>query len=91
MPEGQRRSWLDQWLQNDLSQRFEGRVLGIDTKVASAWGQLTAQRQSMGRPIGVMDAWIAATATVWELALVTRNVDDFVGVRLETVNPWEER
>jgi predicted nucleic acid-binding protein len=91
MPAGQRRTWLDQWLQNDLLQRFEGRVLGIDAEVASTWGRVMAQRQAIGRPIGVMDAWIAATAVVRQLALVTRNVDDFVGVPLETVNPWEGR
>ena len=35
------------------------------------------------------DAFIAATALVHSLTVVTRNVADFTGAGAEIVNPWE--
>ena len=61
---GRRRSRLDDWLRNDLPARFTDRLLGIDAATADTWGQLIARRERDGRPMGVMDGWIAATAVV---------------------------
>ncbi len=91
MPPGGRRARLDAWLRDELPLRFEERVLPIDASVADAWGRLTAKREAAGRPIGTMDAWIAATAEVRRLTLVTRNAADFAGSVKSIVNPWAER
>lgn len=41
--------------------------------------------------IKLPDAIIAATALVYELTLVTRNVEDFKNITgLPTINPWEK-
>ena len=78
MAAGQRRRRLEEWLREELPLRFEGRVLPIDAAIANTWGRLTAsRRKARGRPIVVADAFIAATAEVHGLALVTRNVSDF--------------
>ncbi len=87
MAAGQRRRRLDEWLANDLLFRFEGRVLPVDVTVADSWGRLTASREASGRPISVAGAFIAATAAVHGLTLVTRNVADFERT-VRTVNPW---
>lgn len=87
MAAGQRRRRLNEWLANDLLFRFEGRVLPVDVTVADSWGRLTASREAFGRPISVADAFIAATAAVHGLTLVTRNVADFEGT-VRTVSPW---
>jgi predicted nucleic acid-binding protein len=87
MAAGQRRRRLDEWLANDLLFRFEGRVLPVDVTVADSWGRLTASREASGRPISVADAFIAATAAVHGLTLVTRNVAGFERT-VRTVNPW---
>jgi toxin FitB len=87
MAAGQRRRRLNEWLANDLLFRFEGRVLPLDVTVADSWGRLTASREASGRPISVADAFIAATAAVHGLTLVTRNVADFERT-VGTVNPW---
>ena len=74
----------------ELPERFEGRVLLIDDAVADAWGRLVADRETAGRRIGPMDAFIAATAQVHELSVVTRNTADFKSSVHGVVNPWRE-
>jgi predicted nucleic acid-binding protein len=91
MATGQRRRRLDEWLTDDLASRFEGRVLPVDAHVADAWGRLMASGEAAGRPISVTDAFIAATAEVHGLALVTRNVADFERTVRAVVNPWIDR
>jgi predicted nucleic acid-binding protein len=88
LPLGTRRSRLDEWIADDLRMRFEGRILTINVLIADAWGRLTAQAQSVGRPIGTMDGFIGATAQVHGLILVTRNVADFAFLANAPLNPW---
>jgi predicted nucleic acid-binding protein len=88
LPPGGRRAALDQWLENDLIQRFEGRILGIDRDVASAWGRIMAQAELRGRVPGVMDVWIAAIAKMRDLTVVTRNAADFEPLLERVFNPW---
>ena len=88
LPAGQRRKRLDEWLRQDLALRFEGRLLPISPEIADSWGKIVAHRDAIGRPIGVMDAFIAATAETHALTLVTRDVAGFEAVVREIVNPW---
>ena len=90
LPAGRRRERLDAWLRDELSQRFEGRVLPIDAAVANAWGTIVAQRERGGRPIGTMDAFMAATADVHGLTLVTRNASDFRSSVKTVFDPWTQ-
>ncbi len=88
LPEGARRRRLVAWVDRDLKDRFAGRILGVDAAVADAWGRLVAGRERVGRPIGAMDGFIAATAQVHQLTVVTRNVHDFDLVLDRIVDPW---
>jgi predicted nucleic acid-binding protein len=88
MTPGSRRKRLAEWLRDDLPLRFEGRVLSIDPPVADAWGKVVARSEAAGRPIGAMDAFIAATARAHVLTLVTRNVSDFEASIKAIINPW---
>jgi len=90
MAAGNRRRRLDEWLRDELPLRFEGRVLAIDTAVADAWGHVVMHSEAAGRPIGAMDALIAATVRVHDLTLVTRNASDFESTVKAIVNPWIE-
>ncbi|HKR83422.1 MAG TPA: type II toxin-antitoxin system VapC family toxin [Terriglobales bacterium] len=85
---GTRRERLEGWLQRDLHLRFEGRILPVDFEVANACGGLIARSESLGRPIEPRDAFIAATAEVHGLTLVTRNVSDFEPTIKMIVTPW---
>jgi predicted nucleic acid-binding protein len=88
MTTGSRRNRLAQWLRDDLALRFDGRVLSIDHIVANFWGKVVARSESAGRPIGAMDAFIAATAEAYSLTLVTRNASDFEASIKAIINPW---
>jgi predicted nucleic acid-binding protein len=81
---------LDEWLRHELLLRFEDRILPIDNRVAVIWGDIVSDREAKGRPISVMDAFIAATARTYGLTLVTRNTSDFAGSVAAITNPWVE-
>jgi predicted nucleic acid-binding protein len=88
LPAGARRDRLDAWLTEQVPVRFEARVLPVDAEVANSWGRVMARGQAAGRPVGSMDAFIAATAEHHDLVLVTRNVSDFDALGIRLVNPW---
>ena len=90
LPSGRRRDRLNEWLDVELPERFAGRVLPIDPPVARAWGVVVAKRERIGRPIGAVDALIAATAVTHGLTLVTRNVPDFASSVTALIDPWKE-
>jgi predicted nucleic acid-binding protein len=90
MPVGARRDRLNLWLKDDLRLRFESRILPVDSDVADTWGMAMARGQAAGRPVGAMDAFLAATAEVHGLTLVTRNVPDFSALGLTLINPWND-
>jgi predicted nucleic acid-binding protein len=84
---GARRRRLEEWLGHELPLRFEGRILPVDTNVAEAWGKTVSRSDAAGRPIGAMDAFLAATAESHHLTLVTRNISDFQVLKA-VLNPW---
>ena len=88
MPAGQRRKRLEEWLEDDLPLRFEGRILAVDGAVADACGKLVARSEALGRRMEVLDAYIAATAEVHRLTVVTRNTSDFQPTVKSLLNPW---
>lgn len=90
MAAGRRRDALHLWLTEQLATRFEDRLLHIDPETAEHWGCIVARAQAAGRPIGAMDAFLAATAEQHQLTLVTRNTSDFEATGIALFNPWME-
>lgn len=88
MATGQRQRQLGAWLENEIPMRFEGRVLSIDPAIADACGKLVARSEAEGRPVEAMDAFLAATALVHQLTLVTRNTAHFDSILKALLNPW---
>lgn len=87
MPAGMRRTRVERWLRLELPLRFEKRVLPVSEEIAVAWGKTVAMSEAAGHPISVMDAFLAATAQVHTLTLVTRNVDHFKVLKA-VLSPW---
>jgi hypothetical protein len=90
MANGQRRDRIAAWLWEDLPARFEGRILPVDLAVAQEWGVTVERARSRGIGLGIMDAFLAATAQARELTWVTRNTKDFRGLGMEIFDPWAE-
>jgi predicted nucleic acid-binding protein len=90
LPLGVRRSRLDGWIREELAERFEGRILPVDQQVANVWGQMQAGSEAQRRRMNQMDCFLAATAKIHGLTLVTRNREDFSGFAKELINPWSD-
>ena len=88
LPEGQRRSQLQEWLENDLIPWFGGRILPVTQRIADRWGRLSGMRQLAGHPLSMADGLIGSTALEHGLVVVTRNVRDYEGLGLTVLNPW---
>ena len=86
MARSERRERLRVWLEHELPEWFEDRVLAVDIAVAERWGVLCAQA---GQTPPAIDALLAATALQHGLRLVTRNEQDFTFPGLEVINPWK--
>lgn len=84
---GRRRIRLDLWLREELPERFEGRVVPVDERIADACGRLLARARQASRGLGAMDALIAATCLACDLVLAIRNLADFDGLGVELFAP----
>lgn len=74
---------LRAWLETDILDRFENRILPVDTAVARRCAPLHVPDRRSER-----DALIAATALVHGMTVVTRNVADFEATGVPLINPW---
>jgi predicted nucleic acid-binding protein len=72
-------AWLD-----GLVPAYRDRILPVDRTIADAWGALSAIDDR-----SAVDAFLAATASVHGLTLVTRNVRDFTSWGVRLLNPFE--
>lgn len=88
LPDSQRKATLQEWLAYDLMDRFQGRILPIDTEVMLTWGRLVGDLESKGRKMAAMDSLIAAIVLHEGLTLVTRNEEDFKHAEIPLANPW---
>lgn len=85
---GRRRETLLSWIDLELRDRFAGRIVPVDVDIADRWSNVMAASRAEGRGLGVMDGFIAATALVRGLTVVTRNVRDFAFLGDRVMNPW---
>lgn len=89
LPTSGKRTQIEHSIEVLIPAWFGKRILPVTQAIAERWGVLEAQRQMIGRPLGVADGMIAATALGHGLTVVTRNVKDFDGLSVPIINPWE--
>jgi hypothetical protein len=73
---------LDEWL-TTLKQQFTDRVLPVTIEIAEEWGRL-----NVPDPLPTIDGYLAATANVHGLTVVTRNVRDIARTGVALLDPW---
>ncbi|MBC7609062.1 MAG: type II toxin-antitoxin system VapC family toxin [Polaromonas sp.] len=88
LPQGRRRTELQQALTTKVMPLFEGRILSFDKKAAEAFARINASAQALGNPISFADGAIAAIASAQGFILATRNVSDFKSTGVEMIDPW---
>jgi toxin FitB len=75
---------LRAWIDDKVLPTFENRILPVDTAVA-----MRCARLHVPDPRSERDALIAATALVYRMRLVTRDIADFAPMEVDLLNPWE--
>ncbi len=89
LPEGQRKTHLQEQLERLIQDDFENRVLPFDAGAASQAAVLAAQRKASGRPVDMRDTFIAGIALARRASIATRNTRHFDDLSATVVNPWE--
>lgn len=89
MPAGAKARALAEDVETLLIEAFSGRILPFDAAASEHYASLFAARRRSGRPMGLMDALIAAIARSHGATLATRNTRDFEQCGLDLVNPFE--
>lgn len=75
---------LRTWMETRILPEFVERILPVDAPVA-----LRCARLHVPDPRPERDAYIAATALVHGMTVVTRNLADFVPTGVPLLNPWD--
>ena len=75
-------SVLEAWL-SEILEEFAQNILPFDRDESQVWGKLRSPHHE-----NALDKQIAATAIVYNMTVVTRNVDDFIGTGVSLFNPF---
>jgi predicted nucleic acid-binding protein len=82
------RGTLQAWLDDTQRPWFAGRILDIDEDVLLTWRRMVERGRKANYTFSQPDLFIAATAAVHGLSVVTRNVDDVIRADVPVFNPW---
>jgi len=88
LPEGNRRDILETAFNKTITEAFEYNILSFDEACAHVYGKIMANRKKIGRPMGILDGQIAATACAHGFSVATRNVSDFSDCGVDLINPF---
>jgi toxin FitB len=84
------RKRLEVWLNNELRPWFSDRLLDVDEDVFVVWRRLVEKGKAMRHTFPQPDLFIAATAVLHDLCVVTRNAGDFLRTGVSVLNPWTD-
>lgn len=87
LPPGRRRTAYEHAADRFFATQSD-RTLDFDAVAADAYGVLVAERERLGRPIGVADAQIAAIALARGAAVATRDVGGFDRTGVKVIDPF---
>lgn len=80
---------LLQWLEKDLLNRFDNKIIPVDTDVMLKWGAINNKLKKLGTPLPIMDSLIGASCEVYNMTLLTRNEKDFKNISIQIINPFK--
>ena len=88
-PDKIRKKKLRLWVEEDLKQRFAGRVLPIDLETTIQWGILQGKAEQAGKAMSAIDGLIAVSGLVNNCIVVTRNTSDMEQSTVALFDPWK--
>ncbi|MEA5078202.1 MAG: type II toxin-antitoxin system VapC family toxin [Anaerolineaceae bacterium] len=88
LPDSQRKNDLMVWLNEGLKERLKEHILPLETVTFTLWGSLTSWKEQAGKPMGVIETLIAATALRHNLTIVTNQPEAYLRCGAHVVNPW---
>ena len=88
LPKGKRRTLLQAAAESMFAEDFASRILPFDEDAARVFPEIVVARRSVGRPIAVLDAEIAAIARSRGSAVATRDTRGFGACGVTVFNPW---
>jgi predicted nucleic acid-binding protein len=89
LAQSRRRKKLQDWVEKNLAERFEDRILDVDLRVAVRWGEISGTAEKVGKKVPVLDGLLAATALELGLTVVTGNVEHFEVTGVPWLDPWQ--
>ena len=89
LPDGRRRSALEQTFADYVREDLQGRVLVFDAAAADAAASLAAAYRKRGRQIDFRDIQIAGIALARKAAVATRNLKHFDDPSITVIDPWQ--
>lgn len=88
LPDGRRKEALGTAIESRIIALFGPRLLTFDMRAAAAYAAICARAKSAGMPMGVADAFIAATVAAHGFTVATRDTTPFEAAGLPVINPW---
>ena len=82
------RQELKQWLEQTLRPWFSDRLLPVNEDVILEWRWMVERGRKQNYTFSQPDLFIAAIASVNNLCVVTRNVEDFEKAAVPVFNPF---
>ena len=85
LPRGKKRMALERWFNAGVGRLH---CLPWDADTGMKWAELLARLRKTGTAMPIKDSFIAATAIVYGLTVVTRNRIDFAKAGVRVLNPF---
>jgi predicted nucleic acid-binding protein len=85
LPAGRRRRRLEDWFKDGVARML---CLPWEAETGLRWAKLLAELRGAGQSMPIKDSLIAATALVHDLAVATRNANDFKKAKVKVLNPF---
>ena len=87
LPEGRRRDWLHQSIEERIVPLFRGLVLAFADAASKAYASLRAKARATDNALASANSFIATTAAANGLIVATRDVAPFAAAGLCVIDP----
>ncbi len=90
LPKSRKKEQLHYWVNFELRERFDRRIMDFDLRAAARWGKIQALSEAAGKGMPTIDGQIAAIGLTHHLTVVTRNTSDMEISGVQLFNPWNQ-